>query len=111
MKKKYRLKKNWDFQKIINNNKSLQNKYLVVYYQKSNSFHIGITVPKKFENSVGRNFNKRQLKAIIHQINLYDLNYDFVIIARKEFCNSDFATKKTAIAKLFEKFRDNEKNK
>ncbi|MBN4083613.1 ribonuclease P protein component [Mycoplasma sp. CSL10137] len=109
MKKIYRLKKNWDFQEIISKNNSLHNKYIVLYYKKSNSFKMGITIPKKFENAVGRNFNKRQLKAIINNLNPYDLNYDFVIIARKEFCNSPFSIKKVEIQKLFERFRKNEK--
>ncbi|MGZ9756814.1 ribonuclease P protein component [Mycoplasma sp. 4423] len=111
MKKQYRLRKNWDFQRIINNNKYVSNKYLVIYYAESSSFHAGITVPKKFENAVGRNYNKRQLKAIIHEIKIYDLNYDFVLIVRKDFIANDYATKKQSIAKLFEKFRKNEKNK
>ncbi|WP_322902540.1 ribonuclease P protein component [Mycoplasmopsis felis] len=111
MKKEYRLKKNWDFQNVIKQNNFLQNKYLVIYFVKSEKLRIGITVPKKFENSVGRNFNKRQLKAIIREINIFDLSYDFVLIIRKEFCNTSFKIKKEGIKKLFEKFINNEKNK
>ncbi|WLP85557.1 ribonuclease P protein component [Mycoplasma seminis] len=112
MKKQYRLRKNWEFNNVLNSGKKncLANKYLIVYSVKSNTFRAGLTVPKKFANAVGRNLYKRQLRAIIHDLNLYDLNYDFVFIVRKDFINSDFQVKKEAIAKLFEKFRKNEKD-
>ncbi|QGZ97392.1 ribonuclease P protein component [Mycoplasma sp. NEAQ87857] len=109
MKKEYRLKKNWEFNQVINTKQQFLNRFLIVYYKKSTSLKIGITVPKKFANSVGRNFYKRQLRAILHDLNLYDLNYEFVIIARKDFVVSDFKTKKDEINKLFEKFRKNGK--
>ncbi|MHA3796243.1 ribonuclease P protein component [Mycoplasma sp. VS31B] len=113
MKKQYRLRKNWEFNNVLNSGKKncLANKYLIVYSIKSESFRAGLTVPKKFANAVGRNLYKRQLRAIVHELNLYDLNYDFVLIVRKDFIEADYATKKTAVAKIFEKFRKNEKSK
>ncbi|RIV16285.1 ribonuclease P protein component [Mycoplasmopsis gallopavonis] len=108
MQKKYRLRKNWEFNSVINTKKQLINKYVILYYRKSDAFKVGITVPKKFANSVGRNLYKRQLRAILHEAQIYDLNYEFVIIARKEFLNSDFIIKKAEIKNLFEKFRKNE---
>ncbi|SJZ56830.1 ribonuclease P protein component [Mycoplasmopsis verecunda] len=111
MKKQYRLRKNWEFNNVLNSGKKncIANKYLIVYYVKSNSFRAGITVPKKFANAVGRNLYKRQLRAIVHELNLYDLNYDFVLIVRKDFIETKYAVKKAAICKIFEKFRKNEK--
>ncbi|EIE41117.1 ribonuclease P protein component [Mycoplasmopsis canis] len=106
MQKEFRLKKNWDFQEIIDSKQSINNSFLVVYYKKAESFKAGITIPKKFENSVGRNFNKRQLKAIIRELNLYELNYHFVMIARKKFCESEYNFKKQGIDELFKKFRN-----
>ncbi|VEU58628.1 ribonuclease P protein component [Mycoplasmopsis gallinacea] len=105
MKKIYRLKKNWEFNEILNSKKQLLNRFVIIYYKESNNFKIGITVPKKFANSVGRNLYKRQLRAIIHDLNIYDYKYEFVIIARKDFVEEDFATKQKEINKLFEKFR------
>ncbi|WP_313770876.1 ribonuclease P protein component [Mycoplasmopsis felis] len=40
MKKEYRLKKNWDFQNVIKQNNFLQNKYLVIYFVKSEKLRI-----------------------------------------------------------------------
>ncbi|WAM07118.1 ribonuclease P protein component [Mycoplasmopsis cynos] len=105
MQKQFRLKKNWDFQKVIDNKKYVANKYLIIYFLESNEFKIGITIPKKFENSVGRNYNKQQIKAILNQMDILGYKYHFVFIARKEFCRISFKEKEEAVAQLFEKFR------
>ncbi|WP_426461256.1 ribonuclease P protein component [Mycoplasma hafezii] len=108
MKKQHRLKKNWEFDSVMNTKKQLINKYVIVYYKHADAFKMGITVPKRFANAVGRNLYKRQLRAIIHECDLYDLPYEFVVIARKEFLEAPFSTKKKELQKLFEKFRKNE---
>ncbi|ATO31128.1 ribonuclease P protein component [Mycoplasmopsis bovirhinis] len=110
MKKEFRLSKNWDFEKIINKKQYFANDFLIIYYQKSPDCQIGITIPKKFEDSVGRNFYKRQLKAILRELNIFNLKFHLVIIARKKFCDSLYLVKKTATQKLFEKLRNYEKN-
>ncbi|EFF41326.1 ribonuclease P protein component [Mycoplasmopsis alligatoris] len=109
MKKQYRLQKNWEFNDLIRRNKQFSNNFLVAYYQKADSLKVGITVPKKFANAVWRNYYKRQLRAIIHQANIYELNYHFVFIVRKEFLNADFALKKESIQKMLEKFKNESK--
>ncbi|UWV82277.1 ribonuclease P protein component [Mycoplasmopsis cynos] len=83
MQKQFRLKKNWDFQKVIDNKKYVANKYLIIYFLESNEFKIGITIPKKFENSVGRNYNKQQIKAILNQMDILGYKYHFVFIAQR----------------------------
>ncbi|WP_406614076.1 ribonuclease P protein component [Mycoplasma corogypsi] len=108
MKKKYRLRKNWEFSAVMKSKTQLINKYLVVYYKKADEFKVGITVPKKFANAVGRNLYKRQLKAMVRNSCLMNLPYEFVIIARKEFTQDSFDRKSKEIYKLFEKFRKNE---
>ncbi|WP_029512762.1 ribonuclease P protein component [Mycoplasmopsis iners] len=105
MKKIYRLQKSWEFDSVIKTKQQLINKYLIVYYKPSDNFRIGITVPKKFCNAVYRNYYKRQLKSIVHSLNLYDLKYDFVLILRKEFLNQNFAVKLETTRKLFEKIK------
>lgn len=50
MKKKYRIKKNDDFQKVFRRGKSFANRQFVVYTLKqegSNHFRIGLSVSKK----------------------------------------------------------------
>ncbi|QCZ36879.1 ribonuclease P protein component [Mycoplasma nasistruthionis] len=107
----YRLRKNWEFDKVLNNGKGdfLINKQLIVYFRKSKYHRVGLTVPKKFAIATQRNYFKRQLKAILHEVNITDLLYDFVLIVRKDFINTSFQHKLNETKKLFEKFRKNEK--
>ncbi|MCS4536621.1 MULTISPECIES: ribonuclease P protein component [unclassified Mycoplasma] len=105
MKKQYRLQKSWEFDSVIKNKQQVINKFLIVYYQPAQSFKVGITVPKKFCNAVYRNYYKRQLKSIIHSLNMYDLNFHFVVILRKDFLNQDYDTKHKTTERLFSKIK------
>ncbi|QSF13516.1 ribonuclease P protein component [Mycoplasma sp. Mirounga ES2805-ORL] len=109
MKKCYRLQKSWEFDSVIKNKQQFINKYLIIYYKQSNDFKIGITVPKKFCNAVYRNFYKRQLKSIIHSLDLYDLKYHFVLILRKDFLEQSYSTKLETTRKLFSKIKNETK--
>ncbi|WP_027120517.1 ribonuclease P protein component [Mycoplasmopsis lipofaciens] len=109
MKKKYRLQKTWEFDNVIKNKKQVINKFLVIYYKESEDFKIGITVPKSFCNAVHRNYYKRQLKSIVHSLNIYDMNYHFVFILRKEFLNQTYQVKLETTRKLFNKIRNETK--
>lgn len=103
MKKIYRLKKNWEFDSLMKSKTQLVNKYVIVYYKKSDSFKAGITVPKKFASAVGRNFYKRQMRSIVRNLKIFNLNYNFVFIIRKEFLNTNFNLKYKSIEKLLSK--------
>ncbi|EIN14885.1 Ribonuclease P protein component [Mycoplasmopsis agalactiae 14628] len=107
MKKEFRLQKSWEFDEIIKSKKQFANNFLVLYYKEANSFKLGITVPKKFCNAVLRNYYKRQVKAIIHKLNVYDFKFHCVLILRKEFLNEKFEAKFSATQKLFNKLRIN----
>ncbi|UUD35417.1 ribonuclease P protein component [Mycoplasmopsis caviae] len=106
MKKIYRLQKSWEFDSVIKFQKQVLNKYLIIYYKPSDNFKIGITVPKKFCNAVLRNYYKRQLKSIIHSLDLYGKRIHFVLIPRKDFFNLSFEEKFNITKKLFEKIKD-----
>ncbi|MGY5139128.1 ribonuclease P protein component [Mycoplasmopsis gallinarum] len=106
MKKIYRLQKSWEFDAVIKNKQQHVNKYLIVYYKPSENFKIGITVPKKFCNAVQRNYYKRQLKAIINSLGIYDLKMHFVLILRKDFLDQDFSIKLDTTRKLFNKIKN-----
>ncbi|UUD36096.1 ribonuclease P protein component [Mycoplasmopsis citelli] len=106
MKKENRLKKNWEFNEIIDLKKQFLNKYIIVYYQESDILKVGLTVPKKFAIAVKRNYYKRQLRAILQNIGIQNFNYKFVIIVRKEFLLASFEQKEKAIKELFEKFKN-----
>ncbi|ADV34990.1 ribonuclease P protein component [Mycoplasmopsis fermentans] len=106
MKKIYRLQKSWEFDAVIKFQKQVLNKYMIIYYMPNDDFKIGITVPKKFCNAVLRNYYKRQLKSIIHSLNLYGEKMHFVLIPRKDFLNLIYEDKLTITKKLFEKIKN-----
>ncbi|MBZ4195349.1 ribonuclease P protein component [Mycoplasma tauri] len=103
MKKIYRLRKSQDFDEIIKSKKQISNNFLVLYYARADNFKLGITIPKKFCNAVLRNYYKRQVKAIVHSLNIYDLNFHCVLILRKSFLKNNFETKQESVNKIFKK--------
>lgn len=104
MKKEFILKKNLDFQKIINQKKQLINKYIILYFEKSEHFEIGISTPKKFANAVNRNYIKRQIKWVFDNfIDYKNYKYRVVLIVRKDFLQLSSEEKKDQIIKIFNK--------
>ena len=85
MKKKFRLLKNSDFQRIIKKNQKFHSKNFVLYYEKSStdSYRIGITISKKVsKRAVDRNLLKRQINHILCNYNNFLLSLDYVLIAK-----------------------------
>ncbi|AAT28117.1 ribonuclease P protein component [[Mycoplasma] mobile] len=103
MKRKYILKKNWEFQKIIDSKKQFIFPTIILYYKKSDSFQIGISIPKKFAIAVKRNYLKRQIKSILDQIRPYNLSYEMILIVRKNYLNLNFLQKQQEIKKIIER--------
>lgn len=106
------IKKNWEFQAIINKKNQIVTNYLIFYYVKSDFFEIGISVPKKFANAVKRNYYKRQIKNALYILwkkGEIFLNFRVVLIARKNFLPLSFETKYQKIAKIFKELKRNEK--
>lgn len=102
LKKENIVKKNWEFQKIIGSKKQYLSKYLILYYLKNTCFKIGISIPKKFANAAKRNYLRRQIRAIIAQkAKILNLNYNVVLIIRKDFINLNFEEKKYYVYKIF----------
>ncbi|MCR8612870.1 MAG: ribonuclease P protein component [Mycoplasma sp.] len=81
-----RLRKNTDFQKVIGTGKQFINSYYVVYYKNNNleNTRYGLSVSKKFINAVGRNKVRRKIRHILDKINIFNVPFDIVIIARKK---------------------------
>lgn len=107
------VKKKWEFQAIINQKKQVISKCIVLYYipnnhltnQMLNDLKIGISVPKKFGNAVIRNFNKRQVKEILRQVNFENIKYHYVLILRKTFLSLTYQEKSHEIIKIFERVK------
>jgi len=84
MKKINILKKNYDFDRIIQNNKPFKYKYLIAYMEKNTNdvYKFGISIGKKIGNAVNRNKLKRQIKSILDQKH-YKNNFNCIIILGK----------------------------
>src|SRR5690625_2039728 len=86
MKKVYRVKKNFEFQHILNTGNSFANRELVIYYKEKRGqshFRLGISVGKRIGNAVTRNKIKRYIREVFIQIEDHVVpNVDIIIIAR-----------------------------
>ena len=94
MKKRFRVKKEKDFNAIFKEGESFANRKFVIYRLENNEqhFRVGLSVSKKLGNAVTRNQIKRRIRHILieHKNQLVE-NVDFVVIARKGVEILDYA--------------------
>lgn len=94
MKKKFRIKKNKEFQFVFKQGKSFANRQFIIYFMKKpeqSVFRIGLSVSKKVGNSVTRNRIKRYIRQSFFEMKDQIQNKnDYVIIARKPTADMDF---------------------
>ncbi|AIU33757.1 ribonuclease P protein component [Metamycoplasma hominis] len=100
------VKKNWEFQKILDSHNQVISRNLIIYFNKSDFFKVGISIPKQFANAVLRNHYKNQIRSILRNIDFSTLNYETVIIARKGFLSLDWNQKVKEVKKLYERIAD-----
>lgn len=103
------VKKNWEFQRILNQKNQVISNNLIIYFVKSDFFKVGISIPKQFANAVSRNHFKNQIRSIIRKIDISKINYETIIIARKGFFKLDWNQKIKEIHKLYERITDGKK--
>ena len=108
MKKELRVKRNEDFQKIIQARKSVACKEFVLYSLKNECEHmrIGFSVSKKLGNAVTRNRIKRQVREMAREVFDSNRSNDYVLIVRVGYLENDFQTNLAALKQLY-----NRKNK
>lgn len=104
MKKKYRIKRNDEFQAVFKQGKSFANRQLVIYYlerKKQKHFRIGLSVGTKIGNAVTRNRIKRYLRESFHSLkDRIPPTFDIVIIARQPTKNMDYHAIKKSLLHL-----------
>ena len=105
------IKKNTEFNSIINEGKPYKNKYYSIYVinKKEKYYRIGIAIPKKTGIAVIRNKIKRQIKDIIDKSSLNNLNFDCIIIVRRNILDLNYEYMKKYLLELLS--RINEENK
>ena len=106
------LSKNEDFKTLLTG-KKISNKYLTIFFKnlsdKSNkNLNISFVTKKKLGNAVKRNRVKRRLKAImnnISKISKINLNYSYLLIAKKNIIDGEFFDIKETIIKDYKKIK------
>ena len=106
------LSKSEDFKSLLSG-KKITNKYLTIFFKKLSDknrkkLNLSIITKKKIGNAVLRNKIKRRLKNImidaLKKINL-NLNYSYLLIAKKTVCDDNFEKIKNTIFNDFERIR------
>ena len=109
MKKALRVKRNEDFQTIIQARCSVACMEFVLYSLENDFGHarIGFSVSKKLGNAVTRNRIKRQSREMAKVV--FDKNqaYDYVLIVRKGYLDNDFQTNLASLNTLYKRMQKN----
>ena len=106
------LKKQKDFKSIIKGEK-INNQYLTIFFRKlsdksNKNLNISFVAQKKLGNAVLRNKIKRRLKNLVHQIlkiKKINLNYSYLIIAKKNMIDANFSDIKEVLFKDYKKIK------
>ena len=105
MKKKFIVKSNRDFEKIIKTGKYKKNRHYIIYYKKAKYEYsrFGISVSKKLGNAVFRNHYKRKIRSIVDNYRKsIPNNFDYVIIMRRDMINLPYHDMEKSFFKLME---------
>ena len=106
MKKKYRIKKSEDIEKVLKKKCSVGNKNYIIYIMKNSEakhFRLAMSVSKKIGNAVIRNRQKRLIKQAVNRIKLEILPYDIFVIARNNSINLTYQEIESNIVYLLKK--------
>jgi ribonuclease P protein component len=105
MKKRNRIKKNKDFQKVFQKGKSMANRQFVIYMLDQpdiKDFRIGLSVSKKIGNAVTRNKVKRLIRQVfLEEKDNIAKGKDYIIIARKPSAQMNYHEVKKSLVHLF----------
>ncbi len=105
--KKYEIvKKNTDFNDIINKGMFLKNKFYSIYYKLSDEKRFpkfGLAVSKKCGNAVIRNKIKRQLRMIVdNNKDLFLAEYNYIIMVRKGIVDISYKEMEDSLVRLLQ---------
>lgn len=105
MNKQYILKKNHDIDSLVKEKQSVGNTYFAIYYRKSESLQIVVSVSKKLGKAVVRNYQKRVIKEILRK-NMELIPYvDMLVVVKLNSLNLTYQEKENEIIKLIKRFK------
>ncbi len=110
MKKINIIKKNQEYEQIINKKNNTRNEYFSIYIS-SNNLNIqrfGIAVPKKIGIAVTRNKMRRILKNIIDKNKIFISGIDYIIIVNKRCLELKYLDLEKKLIDIINKISDKE---
>lgn len=113
MKKEYRLLKNEDFKKILDNHKCVSRENFTIYHRNNNLEHcrVGVSVSSKIGNSVVRHKIKRQIVSMLDNYVNVDWPIDLIVIVRKKYLDYSFYDNDCILSKVIKEILKKEKIK
>jgi len=107
MKKKYRIRKNQEFQQIIQKKKFVVNQSFSIYYKVKQEEYgrFGISCGKKIGNAVIRNKVKRQVRMMLLELDAFSKPFDAIVIIRQTFLEQEYEKNKKDLALLLKKVK------
>ena len=108
MKKKYIVKSQRDFNRIIKTGRVKKNKTFIIYYESTELPYdrYGISVGKKLGNAVFRNKYKRKIRSIIDNYKkLYVNSKDYIIILRRSEKEKSYQELNQELLSLMDKIK------
>ena len=106
------LSKNVDFKSLLGG-KKITNKYLIIFFKKlsgknNKKLNISFVAQKKIGNAVKRNKIKRRLRNIMNEALMkmdLNLNYSYLLIAKKKIFDDEFQLIKETIFNDLERIK------
>ena len=100
-----RIKKNVEFNKVIDEGQIIKADSVTIYFQENalGYTRIGISIPKKSGHAVVRNKMKRQIRAIIAKNVDLTKSVDLILIARKQYDINQFNKTENDLVNLMKK--------
>lgn len=105
MNKQYILKKNHDIDSLVKEKQSVGNTYFAIYYRKSESLQIVVSVSKKLGKAVVRNYQKRVIKEILRKNMELIPSVDMLVVVKLNSLNLTYQEKENEIIKLIKRFK------
>ncbi|MDD2445568.1 MAG: ribonuclease P protein component [Clostridia bacterium] len=109
IKKEHRLTKKRHYQFIYRKGKAEHSKFLTLVYARTKiqPFKVGFSISKKIGKSVVRNKVKRRMRESFNILeNIFNINYNYVFVAKKGIENLNFWEIKTDMERLIKRINN-----